>query len=136
MATSSYPIINNIPCKPEIQVSFKTYNRTDSQTYYGTIVGSVNYLTASRFGDIDAIHGNMKPSVAKLNITSLAYLLVKTTDGAIRPFAVDWIDPDTFKQTDNAADVHLVVHNISTTDAAMLITTIRDMGFDVSEAKL
>lgn len=136
MATASYPIINDVACVPEIQVSFKTYNQTDQQTYYGTVDGCVNYAVAAAFGDIDAIHGNMSAAVAKQNITSQTFILITTNDGVKRPFATIWINPSTFKQTDNATDANLIVHNITATDLATLITTIRDMGFDISQKKL
>lgn len=133
MATATYPIINQVACVPERKVSFKTYNQLDSQTYYGTITGCVNYTIAAKFGDVDAIHGNMTPSVAKQNITSQTFLIVQTSDGASRPFATIWIDEGTFKQTDVKYDAEIVIHNITETELYKVLTAIRDMGYDVTQ---
>lgn len=131
--TTSYPVINGVACVPELQVAFKTYNRTDNQTYRGRILGCVTYDIAANFGDVLAIHNNMAASVARKDVAVETFLLVLTVDGAKRPFAVSWINETSFQATDAASDATLVLHNISTSDLYKVITTIRDLGFVVTQ---
>lgn len=130
----SYPIINSVTCVPELQVKFKTYSKVDQQTYRGRILGCVNFTAARGFGDIISMHNDMKASVAKQEVVVDTFLLIETTDGAIRPFAVSWINADTFEQTDASKDVNLVLHNVTQSQLAIILTLIRDRGFDVTEA--
>lgn len=125
--------INGISCVKELDVCFKTYDKTDTQTYYGRIQGTVNFDVAANFGDVIAIHKNMKASVAKREPTSEDYLLIKTKDGAVRPYAICWIDAATFKKVDSGSDATIVIHQINTVDLANVMTAIRGMGFDVDQ---
>ena len=113
MSSSTNIVINGITCIKELEVSFKTYNRTDSQTYYGTIMGTVNFDVAANFDDVISIHKNMIASVAKTEVTSQDFLLVKTRDGATRPFAVGWIDAETFERVDAKSDAVIIIHRIN-----------------------
>jgi len=130
----SYPKINNVPCVPEQEVSFKTYNRTDGQTYRGRILGCVNYDIAATCGDVLAIHNDMVASVAKQDIAVQTFIIVKTADGAKRPFATIWIDETTFKAISAATDATLVLHSVTLTDLYNALTTLRDLGYDVTQS--
>lgn len=131
---SSYPVINNIPCSPESEVSFRTFNRLDSQTYRGVIVGVVNFDTARLFGsDVVATHENMETDIAKQDIASQTFVLVRTTDKVTRPFAVCWINSNTFRRTDTLSDVSFTIHNINPTEAFRIANYIRDLGYDVTQ---
>ncbi len=129
----SYPIINGVTCVPELKVKFKTHSRVDQQTYRGTIVVCVNFEVARMYADIIANHNDMSADVAKKEYVVETYLLIKTGDNAIRPFAKCWIDADTFEQTDSSKDVTLVVHNVTTANVATILTQIRELGFDVTQ---
>ena len=131
--TTTYPVINGVTCVPELRVAFKTYNRTDSQTYRGRILGCVNYDIAVNYGDVLAIHNNMESSVAKKDVVVETFIIVETADGAKRPFAESWINTTTFKATDTASDATLTLHNITQSELYKVITTIRDLGFDVTQ---
>lgn len=131
--TTTYPVINGVTCVPELRVAFKTYNKTDSQTYRGRILGCVNYDIAANYGDVLAIHNDMEASVARKDVAVETFLIVETADGARRPFAVAWIDATSFKATDTASDVTLVIHGVTQADLYKVMTTIRDLGFDVTQ---
>lgn len=131
--SASYPVINKVSCAPEVSVRFRTFNTTDSQTYRGRILGCVNFDVACSFDNVVAIHNNMKPSIAKREPAQETYLLIETADKAKRPFAVCWIDEETFEQTDAAADATVVLHNVTQSELFKILTTIRDLGFDVTQ---
>lgn len=130
--TTTYPVINGVTCVPELRVAFRTYNKADSQTYRGRILGCVNYDIAANYGDVLAIHNDMEASVARKDVAVETFLIVETADGARRPFAVSWINATSFKATDTASDATLVLHNITESDLYKVMTTIRDLGFDVT----
>ena len=131
--SSTNVVINGIVCIKELEVSFKTKNRTDNQTYYGTIVGTVNFDVAANFDDVIAIHKNMIASVAKTEVTTQDFLLVKTRDGATRPFAVSWIDAETFERVDAKSDAVIIIHRISEDKLIEIMTTIRSLGYEVEK---
>lgn len=133
MSSSTNIVINGITCIKELEVSFKTYNRTDSQTYYGTIMGTVNFDVAANFDDVISIHKNMIASVAKTEVTSQDFLLVKTRDGATRPFAVGWIDAETFERVDAKSDAVIIIHRIADDKLVEIMTTIRSLGYEVEK---
>lgn len=133
MSSSTNIVINGITCIKELEVSFKTKNRTDSQTYYGTIMGTVNFDVAANFDDVIAIHKNMVASVAKTEVTTQDFLLVKTRDGATRPFAVRWIDAETFERVDAKSDAVIIIHRISEDKLIEIMTTIRSLGYEVEK---
>ena len=133
MSSSTNIVINGVTCVKELEVSFKTYNRTDSQTYYGTIMGTVNFDVAANFDDVISIHKNMVASVAKTEVTTQDFLLVKTRDGATRPFAVGWIDAETFERVDAKSDAVIIIHRISDDKLVEIMTTIRSLGYEVEK---
>ena len=133
MSSSTNIVINGITCIKELEVSFKSKNRTDSQTYYGTIMGTVNFDVAANFDDVIAIHKNMVASVAKTEVTTQDFLLVKTRDGATRPFAVSWIDAETFERVDAKSDAVIIIHRISEDKLIEIMTTIRSLGYEVEK---
>ena len=133
MSSSTNITINGIVCIKELEVSFKTKNRTDSQTYYGTVMGVVNFDVAANFDDVIAIHKNMVASVAKTEVTTQDFLLVKTRDGATRPFAVGWIDAETFERVDAKSDAVIVIHRIADDKLVEIMTTIRSLGYEVEK---
>ena len=123
--------INGVDCEPETQVCFKTYNKTDSQTFYGRIIGTINFDVAIDYEDVVAVHKNMKASVASKEIAAETFLLIKTKDGAKRPFAISWIDAETFENLDTQSDANLTIYRISKDKLYQVLTTIRDLGYDV-----
>ena len=135
MAFSSIKI-NGIDIVQGIEVRFKTYNKKDSQLYAGQVLGVVSYAVAAGYSDVDATHANMAPNVAKKELTAETFILVKTGDGATRPFAVSWIvDDSTFVRTDVATDANITIFNISTEQLYQILTYIRDAGFDCEYKK-
>lgn len=131
--SSTNIVINGITCIKELEVSFKTKNRIDNQTYYGTIVGTVNFDVAANFDDVISIHKNMIASVAKTEVTTQDFLLVKTRDGATRPFAVGWIDAESFERVDAKSDAVIIIHRISEDKLIEIMTTIRSLGYEVEK---
>lgn len=128
---SSVIKINGIEIVQGIEVRFKTYNKKDSQLYSGRVLGTVNYDIAASYSDVDATHANMASNVAKKEITAETFILIKTGDGATRPFAVSWIiDDTTFVRTDIATDVSITIFNVSTEQTYQILTYIRNAGFD------
>ena len=124
--------LNNVQLQVNISVKFRLHSLTDAQMWYGQILGIVGYDVARLHSDVDATNNNMETSVAKKNPVSMTFLLVKCTDGVIRPFSTDWIVESSFLRTDNVSDVQLIIHNISETEAAAVTTYIRNLGFTVS----
>lgn len=137
MATSNAVIsINGVEIVKGIEVRFKTHNKKDSQTYSGKVVGVVDYDVAHNYADIDATHANMAYAVAKKEITSEDFILIKTADNAVRPFAVSWIvDDTTFMRTDTAQDATITIFNVSTEKLYQILTYIRDAGFQCEQKK-
>jgi len=136
MATSSTVIINGVEIVQGIEIRFKTHNKSDAQTYTGKVMGIVNYDVAASYSDIDATHANQEYEVAKKEITAESFILVKTSDNAIRPFAVSWIvDDTTFMRTDVANDVTITIFNVSTEKLYQILTYIRDAGFECEQKK-
>lgn len=131
MSSSTNIVINGIVCVKELEVSFKTKNRTDSQTYYGTIVGTVNFDVAANFDDVIAIHKNMIADVAKTEVTAQDFLLIKTRDGATRPFAISWINAETFERVDAQSDAVIVIRRITEEKLIEIMTEIRGLGYEV-----
>ena len=135
MATSVISI-NGVEILKDIEIRFKTHSKNDSQFYSGKVLGVVSYDVAAMHADIDAIHANQEYEVAKKEITSESFILVRTSDGAIRPFAICWIvDDTTFMRTDTATDVTIVLHNVSTEKLYQVLTYIRDAGLQCEEKK-
>lgn len=123
--------INGIEIVQGIEVRFKTYNKKDSQFYSGRVLGTVSYDIAAGYSDVDATHANMTANVAKKEVTAETFVLIKTGDGAIRPFAVSWIvDDTTFVRTDISTDVDITLFNVSTEQLYQILTYIRNAGFD------
>lgn len=133
MGSSTNVTINGVVCVKELEVSFKTKSRTDSQTYYGTVMGTVNFDVASNFDDVIAIHKNMVASVAKTEVTTQDFLLIKTRDGATRPFSVNWIDAETFERIDAQSDAVIVIHRITEEKLIEIMTSIRSLGYEVEK---
>lgn len=131
MSSSTNIVINGIVCVKELEVSFKTKNRTDNQTYYGTIVGTVNFDVAANFDDVIAIHKNMVTDVAKTEVTAQDFLLIKTRDGATRPFAISWINAETFERVDAQSDAVIVIRRITEEKLIEIMTEIRGLGYEV-----
>ena len=124
--------LNNVPLVLNIEVSFNLMSTTDKQTWRGQLVAIGGYDVANTYGDVLAIHNNMIASVAKKEPVSLTYIMIRTADGAIRPFATDWIEEETFTRTDNVEDMQIIVHNISGAAGAKVVGVIRDLGYEVT----
>ena len=78
----------------------------------------------------------MAYAVAKKEITSEDFILIKTADNAVRPFAVSWIvDDTTFMRTDTAQDATITIFNVSTEKLYQILTYIRDAGFQCEQKK-
>jgi len=122
--------INGLSVVNGMEVKFSTYNRVDVQTYRGTVVGLVGFDVARVHDDIIAIHNNMESEIAKLQIVAQQFILLKTADGAIRPFATCWIKASSFERTDNTADCRMVIYGVTEYEAAKIMTYIRDLGFE------
>jgi len=136
MATNSVIKINGVEIVSGIEIRFKTHNKVDGQTYTGKVMGVVNYDVAASYSDIDATHANQSYSVARKEITAENFILVRTADNAIRPFAVCWIVDDTsFMRTDVAQDATIRIFNVSTEKLYQILTYIRDAGFQCEEVK-
>lgn len=128
--------INGVEIVKGIEIRFKTHNKSDSQYYAGKVMGVVDYDVAAMHADIDAIHANQKYEVAKKEITAENFILVRTADNAIRPFAVSWIvDDTTFMRTDIAQDVTITIFNVSNEKLYQILTYIRDAGFECEQKK-
>lgn len=128
--------INGVEILKGIEIRFKTHSKNDSQFYSGKVMGVVSYDIAVMHADIDAIHANQEYEVAKKEITSEDFILIKTADGAIRPFAVSWIiDDTTFMRTDTARDVTITLFNVSNEKLYQILTYIRDAGLQCEEKK-
>jgi len=135
MATNTV-VINGVTIVQGIEIRFKTHNKSDAQTYTGKVMGIVNYDVAASYSDIDATHANQEYEIAKKEITAESFILVKTSDNAIRPFAVSWIvDDTTFMRTDVANDVTITIFNVSTEKLYQILTYIRDAGFECEQKK-
>ena len=122
--------INNVNIVNGMEVKFSTYNRIDTQTYRGTVVGVVGFDVARVHDDIIATHNNMSSEVASTQVVAQEFILLKTADGAIRPFAFVWIDAATFERTDTSADCRMIVHGVTEYEVAKIMTFIRDLGFE------
>ena len=128
--------INGVDIVQGIEIRFKTHNKTDAQTYSGKVMGIVNYDVAASYSDIDATHANQDYAVSKKEITAEDFILVRTADNAVRPFAVSWIVDDTsFVRTDIAQDVTITIFNISNEKLYQILTYIRSAGFECEQKK-
>lgn len=128
--------INGVDIVQGIEIRFKTHNKVDAQYYSGKVVGIVSYDVACGYSDIDAIHANQEYEVAKKEITAESFILVRTPDNAVRPFAVSWIVDDTsFMRTDIATDVTITIFNVSNEKLYQILTYIRDAGFECEQKK-
>ena len=136
MATNSVIKINGVEIVSGIEIRFKTHSKVDSQYYSGKVVGVVNYDVAASYADVDATHANQAWVVARKELTAENFILVKTADNAIRPFAVSWIvDDTTFMRTDIAQDATITIFNVSTEKLYQILTYIRDAGFQCEQRK-
>jgi hypothetical protein len=124
--------LNNIPLVLNIEVSFNLKSTTDRQTWRGQLVAVGGFDVANTYNDVLAAHNNMIPAVAKLEPVSLTYIVIRTADGALRPFATDWIEESTFNRTDNVEDIQVIIHNINGAAAANVLGVIRDLGYEVT----
>ncbi len=128
--------INGVDIVKGIDIRFKTHNRTDAQYYTGKVMGVVNYDVAASYSDVDATHANQEYEVAKQELTTQDFILIRTADNAIRPFAVCWIVNDTtFMRTDTATDATITIFNVSTEKLYQILTYIRDAGFECEQKK-
>jgi len=128
--------INGVDIVQGIEIRFKTHNKTDAQTYSGKVMGIVNYDVAASYSDIDATHANQDYAVAKKEITAEDFILVRTADNAVRPFAVSWIVDDTsFVRTDIAQDATITIFNVSNEKLYQILTYIRSVGFECEQKK-
>ena len=124
--------LNNIPLVLNIEVSFNLQSTTDKQTWRGQLVAVGGYDIANTYGDVLAIHNNMIPAVAKKEPVTLTYIVIRTADGALRPFATDWIEETSFTRTDNVEDIQIIIHNVNGSAAANVLGVIRDLGYEVT----
>lgn len=122
--------VNGINIVNGMEVKFSTHNTKDTQTYRGTVVGVVGFDVARVHDDIIAIHNNMTSTVAQSQIIAQEFILLKTSDGAIRPFALIWINASTFERIDNAADCKMIIYGVTEYEVAKIMTFIRDLGFE------
>lgn len=113
-------------------VKFATFHKTDTQTYRGKVVGFTTYAVARVHAELEAIHRNMSSAVASQNLASQTFLLLKTNDDIVRPFAICWIDTTTLLRTDTATDRVLVVREVEDSNLETLLNTIRLAGYDCS----
>jgi len=118
--------LHNINLQINIEVEFKLNSLTDKQTYRGKIIGIGGFDIASVYNDVVAPHNNMESDVARQEPAALTYLIIKCTDGMIRPFATAWIKEATFNRTDNVTDTQIICHNLSEIQRAEVLTYIRD----------
>lgn len=125
--------INNIQLSINTQVKFKLHSMTDKQTWRGKIIGICGYDVANQYEEVLAAHNNMEASVAKLEPTSMTFILIKSADGQTRPFATDWIIESTFERTDNVTDAKVTIHNVSDSELVKILSYIRDLGFEVTK---
>lgn len=134
--TSKQIVINGVEIVQGIEIRFKTHNKTDAQTYAGKVMGIVNYDVALNYSDVDATHANQEYAVAKKEVTAEDFILIRTADNAIRPFAVSWIVDDTsFVRTDIAQDVTITIFNVSTEKLYQILSYIREAGFECEQKK-
>ena len=124
--------LNNVQLNINIEVKFTLKSLVDKQVWRGRIIGVCGFDVAMQYNDVVATHNNMPSSVAKQEPVSLTYILVKCTDGQIRPFATVWINESEFERTDNVTDVTVIIHNVTDTSKAKILTEIRDLGFEVT----
>ena len=114
------------------RVSFQTFNQIDKQVYRGSIIGFSDYQAARVHEELTAIHNSMPAEIAKLTLVSQTFLLVKTQDGLIRPFALCWIDSSTFKLIDTAQDRVIVVRNVPEGELDLILNSIRSLGYEAA----
>lgn len=124
--------LNNVQLNINIEVKFTLKSLVDKQVWRGRIIGVCGFDVAMQYNDVVATHNNMPSSVAKQEPVSLTYILVKCTDGQIRPFSTAWINESEFERTDNVTDVTVIIHNVTDTSKAKILTEIRDLGFEVT----
>lgn len=124
--------LNNIPLVLNIEVSFNLQSTTDKQTWRGQLVAVGGFDVANTYGDVLAVHNNMIPAIAKKEPVSLTYIVIRTADGALRPFATDWIEESTFSRTDNVEDIQVIIHNVNAAASANILGVIRDLGYEVT----
>lgn len=127
--------LNTINLQINMEVKFKLRSTTDKQTYRGRVIGIGGYDVAAQYNEVNAAHNNMESEVARREIVAMTFLIIKTTDGAIRPFATDWIIENTFERTDNVTDLQVIIHNVSEIEQAKILTMIRNVGFEVTEVR-
>ncbi len=114
------------------KVSFKTHNQIDRQTYRGTIRGFTSIAGAKVYEDLAAIQQSMPSEVAAVSLNGQTFVLVETEDKVLRPFAIAWIDGDTFTIEDNSIDRLIVVRDVPAENLDMVLNTIRTLGYDCS----
>lgn len=124
--------LNNVQLNINIEVKFTLKSLVDKQVWRGRIIGVCGFDVAMQYNDVVATHNNMPAAVAKQEPVSLTYILLKCTDGQIRPFATAWINESEFERTDNVTDVTVIIHNVTDTSKAKILTEIRDLGFEVT----
>ena len=124
--------LNNVTLQLNIEVKFKLHSLTDKQTWRGKVIGIGGYDVAAQYNEVYATHNNMESQVAKRELVGMTFLIIKCTDGQVRPFATDWIIETTFERTDNVTDLQMVVHNVSENEQAKILTYIRDLGYEVT----
>lgn len=126
-------VINNLTVGTGMGVTFYINSKVDKQKYRGTVVGVVGFDAARIHEDIVANHNNMESSIAAKQIVAQQFILLKTSDGAIRPFASIWIKESSFEQTDNTADAKIIVYGVTSLELAQILNFIRDLGHECEE---
>lgn len=118
--------IHGIVLRINMEVNFRLNSLTDAQTYRGTIIGIGGFDIASVYNDVVVVHNNMESSIARQEPASLTYLIIKCTDGVVRPFATTWINEESFDTVDQVSDMQIICHNLSEIQRAKILTYIRD----------
>ena len=94
-----------------------------SEFYYNNLLSFV----AKLFGDVDAIHMDMRASDSSQSATAELYhfIVVNCHDGKKRPFAKEWLTNRSVEETADGDVRHIAVYDVSAAKLAEILRMLR-----------
>lgn len=112
------------------KIKFRTINSYDTNVWTGDVMGFVNYDIAKLHTDVVAYHTNVLKTNPDVDpAAELDYILIKTTEGVVRAYAVDWVQPTTLVIVDTSNNITVKVYNVTAEQGVTILTLLKDNNY-------
>ena len=118
-------------------VKLTTISNRDTTIYRGKVVSICGYEIAKLFGDVDALHMDMRAANTNLDNTAEGYkfIIVECHDGKKRPFAEEWLPNKSVEVTDEGTVRLIAIYDVTDTKLNEILRMLRQNDIICSVAK-